>query len=466
MLNLVLGMLARWDAGAGDAMALDGGWVDARDPAGAAPDPASRSEPRRPDPPATSPGLLAPTREAARGDAAPRSVIEGDVLPPAAPDDAATRFAPPVPASFSLIGLRAPQPDAPAAAASAGPTPDRDEPGPEGAAPSGPSGAAVRSLAAPPQPARAAAGSDDRGDDTPVAAGHAPASPGLIETPRASAAGPTERGPDGPASPDGSVPEAHPEAYPSPYADPADAQADPAAPAAPPRPGATPADVRRHEPVPGGTAPTPATAAQSLSVPDAPPPAPAARRPAMEERDAADPAAARDDRRVAAARPDPLALPVAARDRLADVDWLMGAAAPSAAPADGQVERAGVIASFILNAAMIPGWPPPRPFEMPPAAALLDRLLSSPNALPGEDDMLGYFAERGAEAGLLARMRARLSGLSRARRLRVLVGLAALWTTIEALIDALEQDLLLVSETLRGGGEDEDDDDMRRTLTA
>lgn len=28
-----------------------------------------------------------------------------------------------------------------------------------------------------------------------------------------------------------------------------------------------------------------------------------------------------------------------------------------------QMERAGVIASFILNAAMIPGWPPPRPIE-------------------------------------------------------------------------------------------------------
>ncbi|MDO1583209.1 hypothetical protein [Rhizobium oryzicola] len=32
-----------------------------------------------------------------------------------------------------------------------------------------------------------------------------------------------------------------------------------------------------------------------------------------------------------------------------------------------QVERAGIIASFILNAAMIPGWPPPRPIEGVPA---------------------------------------------------------------------------------------------------
>lgn len=33
-----------------------------------------------------------------------------------------------------------------------------------------------------------------------------------------------------------------------------------------------------------------------------------------------------------------------------------------------QAERAGVIASFILNAAMIPGWPPPRPIEGVPVA--------------------------------------------------------------------------------------------------
>ncbi|MGV8938746.1 MAG: hypothetical protein ACOH2J_16630 [Allorhizobium sp.] len=33
-----------------------------------------------------------------------------------------------------------------------------------------------------------------------------------------------------------------------------------------------------------------------------------------------------------------------------------------------QAERAGVVASFLLNAAMIPGWPPPRPIEGVPVA--------------------------------------------------------------------------------------------------
>ena len=44
-------------------------------------------------------------------------------------------------------------------------------------------------------------------------------------------------------------------------------------------------------------------------------------------------------------------------------------AAPAGAGA--AIERAGIIASCILNAAMIPGWPAPRPFELAAGRALV-----------------------------------------------------------------------------------------------
>ncbi|WP_294641427.1 hypothetical protein [uncultured Aureimonas sp.] len=98
-----------------------------------------------------------------------------------------------------------------------------------------------------------------------------------------------------------------------------------------------------------------------------------------------------------------------------------------------QAERAGVIASFVLNAAMIPGWPPPRPIE----AASFARAM----ALPAS-----HFEQEEMEAGLLLLHAIRDSGLAgrlllalaaERRRRRLLAVLALLAAQGRALADLL-----------------------------
>lgn len=81
---------------------------------------------------------------------------------------------------------------------------------------------------------------------------------------------------------------------------------------------------------------------------------------------------------AAAASADPLDFRLAVFDLALALDHLADAGPAAEDPASAaffaaagaplQAERAGVIASFILNAAMIPGWPPPRPIEGVPVA--------------------------------------------------------------------------------------------------
>jgi hypothetical protein len=91
----------------------------------------------------------------------------------------------------------------------------------------------------------------------------------------------------------------------------------------------------------------------------------------------------------------------------------------------GQPERAGVIASFVLNAAMIPGWPPPRPIE--PAAFARQIVVTSAGPPLETDEM---------EAGLLllktlrdpAVVAALLAALATQRRRRRILAILALLT--------------------------------------
>lgn len=120
-----------------------------------------------------------------------------------------------------------------------------------------------------------------------------------------------------------------------------------------------------------------------------------------------------------------------------------------------QVERAGIIASFVLNAAMIPGWPPPRPFAAPdPQTQLagLARLLK----LPGDAELLALL-ERRARPTLLARLRALLA--KPARRLRMVLGLAALEAAVASVLDAIQDELARLA---RQEDEPAEDDDRRR----
>lgn len=107
------------------------------------------------------------------------------------------------------------------------------------------------------------------------------------------------------------------------------------------------------------------------------------------------------------------------------------------ASGDAQVAT-GIIPSFILNAAMIPGWPPPRPFEMPTPGQLTRLLANDPQ---NEAALLKALTERGG-ASLVARLRKFLKRLTRSRRLQMLLGLTALMSTIEATIEAIEAELL------------------------
>ncbi|WP_156417845.1 hypothetical protein [Aureimonas sp. AU4] len=85
-----------------------------------------------------------------------------------------------------------------------------------------------------------------------------------------------------------------------------------------------------------------------------------------------------------------------------------------------------MLASFVLNAAMIPGWPPPRPIE--PASFLRQVPVPLPGTAWAADEM---------EAGLLlakllgdpARVAALLAALRTQRRRRKVLALLALLAT-------------------------------------
>lgn len=144
--------------------------------------------------------------------------------------------------------------------------------------------------------------------------------------------------------------------------------------------------------------------------------------------------------------------PPATRDP-APIDGWSRTAEIAAGP---QVERAGIIASFILNAAMIPGWPPPRPFAPPAAETLLAALVQAPGSTEAAlEERLGRQVPR---PGFLARMRALLGRLMRSRRLQVLLGLAIL-------LDAIASIEAELADLARGVDAEADDAAARRRLS-
>lgn len=129
-----------------------------------------------------------------------------------------------------------------------------------------------------------------------------------------------------------------------------------------------------------------------------------------------------------------------ARKAPADATLLPDWTAPASLAIGGQVERAGIIASFILNAAMIPGWPPPLPFAPTPEARLLG-LMPRQQASSEEGDILAYFERCGVKPQGLARVRDLLAGLAKSRRMRFLLGLAVLLSSIETVLDLVGEEL-------------------------
>ena len=192
-------------------------------------------------------------------------------------------------------------------------------------------------------------------------------------------------------------------------------------------------------------------------------------RPAEHSPDTASDHGRTEAARAAARQDSTIEVPVQRGADSSGIDgWSLIAATSANSAGDAQVGQTGIIASFILNAAMIPGWPPPKPFEMPSANSLLDRLLQGAKGLPNEEDYFAFLSERGAKPSFLARLRKRLDKLARSRRLRMLLGLAALMSTIEVVLEALEEELAQLGS---GGGRGDEQSpleeaEVRRSLTA
>jgi len=172
----------------------------------------------------------------------------------------------------------------------------------------------------------------------------------------------------------------------------------------------------------------------------------AAMRQAAAEADAPTPAARLAEADLRHAPPDRLPAPDRARDRVRAESSIAGADiwGLAATKGEGQTERAGVLSSFILNAAMIPGWPYPKPIELALNRKAVPDPLPMPHSAINEGEAMEYLAKMGAAPGLLSRIREMLSKLM--RRARLLVGLAVMMTTLSAALRALQDELELMEE--------------------
>ena len=126
-------------------------------------------------------------------------------------------------------------------------------------------------------------------------------------------------------------------------------------------------------------------------------------------------------------------------------------------------EAGGIIASFILNAAMIPGWPPPRLPESieEQVADLATHLAVSPEM--SQADLMEYLAKFGVNEQLLERLRK--AQLPPPTTLKVLGYLAVLMTAISTVFASLKEEVAqLVEELKKQGAEAEDAESIRERL--
>lgn len=131
----------------------------------------------------------------------------------------------------------------------------------------------------------------------------------------------------------------------------------------------------------------------------------------------------------------------------AALDGFPAFAADAAMPM--QAERAGVIASFILNAAMIPGWPPPRAIEGAAPHQAFAKAMSSAPLTPGETEMLMFLAHLIRNPALVERLM-RLSERM-LRRSRILAAFAMLFTGLKELVEVVKEELQSLEEDLEDG---------------
>jgi hypothetical protein len=121
-------------------------------------------------------------------------------------------------------------------------------------------------------------------------------------------------------------------------------------------------------------------------------------------------------------------------DRLRATSAPLLAAVAAAGPDARQPERAGIIASFILNAAMSPGWPPPAALDAGAACESVAVLQEM-----DEGELLEYVAALGGDGVLLARLTMACSDSD--WRMKLLRAIAFLVTLFGALVTALRAEI-------------------------
>lgn len=119
------------------------------------------------------------------------------------------------------------------------------------------------------------------------------------------------------------------------------------------------------------------------------------------------------------------------------------AAAVRGASSGQQTERAGIIASFMLNAAMLPGWPGERRFEPLRSEGGRWPLPTVPQGL-NEADLLTYLANMGLRPAPASRLMRGIKQIG--RRLRLLLGLGLLLARVRLVLTTLKDEFEALSE--------------------
>ncbi len=102
------------------------------------------------------------------------------------------------------------------------------------------------------------------------------------------------------------------------------------------------------------------------------------------------------------------------------------------ASGSAQPEHTGIIASFVLNAAMLPGWP------IPNQAAMAEFVAKTKMS---EEEMLKRLADLGANSDLIEKLKKRKSRTSK----KLLIYLAMLLTAVETVIGTLANEVAMLS---------------------
>jgi hypothetical protein len=140
------------------------------------------------------------------------------------------------------------------------------------------------------------------------------------------------------------------------------------------------------------------------------------------------------------------------------IEWGQDAGhAAAASTAEGA--RGGIIASFILNAGMIPGWPAPRPLAGAEisAEAMAGRLPPDPSIT--EEEALVYLANLGADPALIEKVRKMLQKPPPGKK--ILLFLATMLTALSVVVETLKHELEALAEERKEREESQDNADPR-----